>query len=47
MLIKSDKKQLFFLCEFNNSNFQGINEIYKNLIKTHKFWDMYAILKIL
>ena len=31
------KGHFIFLCEFNNYNFEYIDEIYKNLIKAYKF----------
>ena len=39
------KKSFYILCEFNNYNFEYINEIYKNLIKVYKFWSLNFILK--
>ena len=42
------KKTIWYLIlkgEFNNSNFEDINEIYKNLITIYKFWSIHAILK--
>ena len=41
MLINKKKKKngylIFFLCEFNNINFENTNKIYKNLTKIYKF----------
>ena len=37
ILIKSEKKSFNFLCDFNNYNFEDINEISKYLIKIYKF----------
>ena len=46
MLVKSEKKTIWsFLCQFNNSNFEDINELYKNLIKIYKFWRHACYLK--